>query len=493
MSLAFTSEKAAPVPAPATPLALAPRPRPIRRDHQEFLPAAVALIETPPSPIRLALSTTLCTLIAVALVWGWFGRIDVISEAQGKLQPTGRVKVVQPSDSGRVIDILATNGAHVDAGQILIELDAKEDAADVQEASASLISFVAEAARRSAAIQGARSAQFEAPEIVFPDNTPEHVRSRETQVLKGDLAQLASGIASFDAQARQKGAERDRLTATIAAQEHMIGFQNQRVEMRQTLMDRSEGSKKDLLDASETMAYAQTQLETQKGELAEAVANLGVIAKDRGKLIEGFVSDNGQKLADAGRQADDYRQRLAKATAHLEHTTIRSPVAGTVTASSVTSPGQVVSAGEEIMRIVPDGSELEITSYLPNSEIGFVKTGQIAEVKIDAFPFTRYGTVKADVLRIDHDAIPEADAAQAEGSPNHASKSTSFAGSQRVQNLVFPVTLKPRTKVFNVDGTEVPLVAGMSVTVEIRTGSRRILEYVFAPLADIGANSLKER
>jgi hemolysin D len=493
MSAAFTTRTQTPAPKSTPADAPGPRKRAIRRDYQQFLPAAVAMIETPPSPIRLALSTTICALITVTLVWSWFGRIDVISEAQGKLQPTGRVKVVQPVDSGRVMEIFATNGVHVEAGDILVELDAKEENADADGAAASLAAFEAETVRRRAAIEGTRTTNFAVPALVWPDSVPAAVRSREAQVLKGDLAQLASGVAGFDAQARQKVAEKARLMATVAAQERLIGFQNERVVMRQTLVDKAAGTKKDLLDASESMAYAQTQLETQKGELAEAIASLGVIEQDRNKTIESFVSENGQKLADAGRQADDFRQRLVKAVAHLEHTTIRSPVAGTVTASSVTSRGQVVSAGDEIMRIVPDGSELEIEAYLPNSDIGFVKSGQIAEVKVESFPFTRYGTVKADVVRIARDAVPEPDATQVEGGPNRSAKASSFAGTQRVQNLVFPVVLKPRSGTIVVDGAEVALSAGMAVTVEIKTGNRRILEYVFSPLADIGSNALKER
>ena len=98
----------------------------MRRDDQEFLPAALSLIETPPSPTRLKLSMTICALIVGALVWSWFGHFDVIAEAQGKFQPAGRVKVVQPIDSGRVLAIHAVNGAHVNAGDVLIELDPRE-------------------------------------------------------------------------------------------------------------------------------------------------------------------------------------------------------------------------------------------------------------------------------------------------------------------------------------------------------------------------------
>ena len=96
--------------------------------------------------------------------------------------------------------------------------------------------------------------------------------------------------------------------------------------------------------------------------------------------------ENAQKLADADRQADDYGQKLAKAAAKLDHMTLRAPLSGTIQASSVTTVGQVLTSGEEIMRIVPEDAALEIECYLPNQDIGFVKEGQDAVVKIGVVP-----------------------------------------------------------------------------------------------------------
>jgi hemolysin D len=453
----------------------------------------MSLIETPPSPIRLTLSATLCTLIAAALVWGWFGRIDVVAEAQGKFQPAGRVKAVQPMEAGRVAAIKAVNGVHVEAGDVLVELDAEEAKADADGARAGLAAYEAETARRKAALEGADSSDFAAPEIAWSDGVPGDIRAREARVLRGDLANLASTVGSLDAQAVQKEAEKTRLEATVKAQERLIGVDRERVDMRASLVAKGAGSKKDFLDADESMAYAQTQLETQKGQLAEAVANLKVIAGERRKAIGAFLSDNAQKLADAGRQADDFRQRLAKSEAKLEHSTLRSPVAGTVTASTLVSRGQVLGAGDEVMRVVPDGSSMEIECYLPNGDAGFVKPGQTAEIKVESFPFTRYGTIKAKVVRVARDAIPQPEAEQAEGSPTKSQKTGAFAGAQRVQNLVFQVVLAPETTTISADGSDVPLTAGMAVTAEVRTGSRRILEYVFSPIAEVGSEAMKER
>jgi hemolysin D len=205
------------------------------------------------------------------------------------------------------------------------------------------------------------------------------------------------------------------------------------------------------------------------------------------------MSENAQKLAEAERQADDVGQKLAKSAAKLDHMTLRAPLSGTVQASSVTTVGQVVTSGEEIMRIVPEDAVLEIECYLPNQDIGFVKEGQDAVVKIESFPFTRYGTINARVTRVARDAIPQPEAEQTETNSQKQMKSTQSGVAQRTQNLVFPVTLKPETTLIGIDGTNIPLQTGMATTVEIRTGSRRILEYIFSPLVQIGSEAMKER
>ena len=145
------------------------------------------------------------------------------------------------------------------------------------------------------------------------------------------------------------------------------------------------------------------------------------------------------------------------------------------------------------MEIVPTGSKLEIECYLPNADVGFVHKDQSAIVKVESFPFTDYGTINATVTRVAHDAIPQPDAEQREGNPTQAAKDTMFAGAQRMQNLVFPVTLDlDRTSMVS-DGTEVPFVPGMAVTVEIKTGTRRIISYLFSPLIQVATTAMRER
>ena len=131
-------------------------PRVGKATDREFLPAALEILETPPSPIKMGLLLLICGFFAAALVWSYFGHIDIIAVAQGKLQPTGRVKVIQPLETSRVQVAKVENGSRVREGDVLVELDPSEAAADVAENAAGLASFRAEALRREAAIKAAQ-------------------------------------------------------------------------------------------------------------------------------------------------------------------------------------------------------------------------------------------------------------------------------------------------------------------------------------------------
>jgi len=461
---------------------------------REFLAPALEILETPPSPVHVAFLWIICAFVLTALGWAYFGRIDIVAAAQGKFQPTGRVKVVEPLETGRVEEIHVGNGSLVKAGDVLVELDRSTALADVQEARAELSSARAEILRRKTAFAAAQARAFDPPpRIDWPSDTAPALREREDRVLAADLGELAATQASFAAERAQKAAERDKLAEAIATQKNLVATLQERVNMRARLVEVKAGARAAVIDATETLQYQITQEAKQEEELASLSAGLEVISRDAEKAVQTFISDDAGKLDDAERRVDEIRQRLAKAEAELDRLTLRAPIAGRVQSSIITNVGQVVASGQEIMRIVPEASGLEIEAYVRNRDIGFVSVGQEAVVKVESFPYTRYGAIKARVVRIAKDAIPEPDASAIEGDPARGSSAEGFAGAERTQNLVFPVVLRPDAATIMVDGVAEPLTSGMAVTVELKTGHRRVLEYLFAPLFEVASKAMRER
>lgn len=468
-----------------------------RRDDREFLPAALEIMETPPSPVRMALIVTLSAFAFCFLAWASFGRLDVVAIAQGKIQPAGRVKVVQSTEGGRVARIDAPNGAHVRAGDVLATLDQTQARADVDALEALRASLEAEILRRGFAralsVQAGAKESGPLPLIAWPDRIPAATRLREAQVLAADLAQLEAQIALLDAQIVSKQRERERLEAMGAMQADLVNTMEERVRMRETLALSGSGSRAALIEGRESLLAQRSTLASYQGQAKEAEASLAALARERAKLMQTFVSDNVQKQAEAERALDDAAQRLAKAHARLEATLLRAPADGIVQASGLYASGQVINAGQEIMRVVPADSALEVEAYLPNKDIGFVRVGDEAAVKVETFPFTRFGVLKGRVTQIARDAIPLPEAAQIEANPARGGEPGAPAGAQRVQNLVFAVVVTLESPELRGPAGRVRVAPGMAVTAEIRTGSRTILEYLLSPVLEATSQAMRER
>ncbi len=483
------------LPATTTPKPPAPRRIRLSRGDHEFLPGALEILETPLSPVRSGMILTICAFAVVALVWSWFGRVDIIATAQGKIQPVGRTKTIQPLETGKVASVAVENGDRVKAGDVLVRLDPGEAQADEGALRADIESETAEVLRRTAALALASDrALGPVPQIAFGADVPPAVAVREQRVLQQDIAQLAGTVGSLDGQVKEKTAERDRLQGTIDAQQSLVATLKERVDMRQTLEASKSESRAKVIDALELMQTQAATLAGERGQIGEIAASLGRLGRDIEKSYAAFSAENAQKLADAEKLMDENVEKLAKARLKTADMTLRSPIDGTVSGSTLTSIGQVLSVGEQVMQIVPAEAGLEVECYLPNADIGFVRMGQDAVVKIDSFPFTDYGTIDGRVTRVAHDAIPQPDAEQREQNPATASKEGGmFGGAQRFQNLVFPVTLTLDRAVMRTEDAAVPLLPGMAVTVEIKTGTRRILSYLFSPILQVTATAFRER
>ncbi len=462
---------------------------------REFLPAAIELLETPPSPVNIAAIWVICGIFTVALAWSYFGWLEIYAVAQGRIQPSGRSKVLQSLDSGKVVSIAVANGSRVAVGDVLIELDARETAADQEEQKRDLESSLAEVARRRAAIETARTGKNEMPKIVYPPGTSQDIQARENAVLVADLSQLISSRATLLAQRAERVATCDRLKASIAARQKLIAVDEEHVTMRETLNRSKAASRAQVI---ETIQQYQAQVTTQageKGQLAENEVALFTLDRKLDETTAQFIADQTQKLVEAARKADRFKGEFVKANTKHERTRLTAPIAGTVQQLAITTVGQVVNSGQPLMTIVPVDAPIEIEALIQNQDIGFVQPGQPAVVKIESFPFTRYGTVDGVVLQVSRDAVDDREA-EALSDPRSSGRTQFMTASRDLsknQNLVFPATIALAKKSINVDGKDIPLSPGMAVTVEVLTGRRRALDYVLSPLREVASTSAHER
>jgi hemolysin D len=462
---------------------------PTHTGYRDFLPPAQQIIVTPPSPWRRGLAYTLCAIILGTFIWSIFDIQHLFAIAPGEFLTRGGTQVVQVREEGQVKSIPVQNGVHAQQNDVVLQLDTTSAEAALAIVNAKLIDARAEILRRTTAIKAAGAATIDKDvSVSWPADIPAEVKRREDSVLHGDLARLAATIADLDSRRAVEVSTRDKYVATITAQKSLIDSRTKRAAMHETLFDEGWDSRAMVLQALEPLREDQVHLASTQGSLGEANAAIAVLDQQLKQARSAFIAENTLAQTNAEQQRDNLTQEIKQAQLKLDNMTLRAPVSGTVEALAVTSVGQALKASEQVMQIVPDGVPLEIQAYVLNADIGFVRVGQPVTIKVDTFPFTRYGTISGKVTYIGADAITGAFAAAQQKddtvTPSKGSLSLTTAAPQ-LKDLVFPVTIIPDKTTIEVDGKPVQLKPGMSVVAEIETERQRAIGYVLYPLTRI--------
>lgn len=459
-----------------------------RREELGFLPAALEIVETPPSPIGRAIGFTLMGLFCITLGWSWWGTIDIVASATGKVVPSGRTKVIQPFETGVVRSIRVQDGQLVRAGDVLIELDPTVNAAERDHLLSDLLAEQLNVARLRAALAGGDD--FVGDHAPPANADPALIRTQR-QLLLSQVSEHRAKLAALDRQRAQKQAEEATTTATIQKLEALIPVIQPRVDVRKVLMDKDLGSKLTYYETLQQLVEQQKELGVQKSRLQEAEAAVAAIGETRRQAEAEWRRSLLDDLAKAEQKANGLLQDLIKAEQKTRLQQLKAPVDGMVQQLAVHTIGGVVTPAQALLFIVPSDSRLEIEAMVSNRDIGFVHAGQEAEIKVDTFNFTRYGLLRGEVLSVSQDAIvrehpQDRPDERGRGTPNESSE-------PKGQELNYSARISlPQTRM-QIDDRMVSLSPGMAVTVEVRTGSRRILSYLLSPLLRYRQETLRER
>jgi hemolysin D len=460
-----------------------------RRDHETaFLPATLEVIETPPSPIGRAIGATIIAVFCVAVIWASLGEVDMVATAPGKIVPSGRTKTVQPFEAGVVHAIHVRDGASVKAGDVMIELDPTIGAADVEHARSDLVGAELDVARLRAALAGPTDS---VADFTSPAGAGEGLVETHRRFLATQTAEHRARIAEIDGQLAQKVAERGTITAMMAKIEATIPPLQERVNVRQYLYDRQVGTKLTYLSEFQDLVGQQHELLVQQSRRREADAAIGALTETRSKAEAEYRRILFDELTKAEQKAEGFAQDVIKAERKAKLQILTAPIDGIVQQLVTHTIGGVVTPAQPLAVVVPRDSELEIEAMVSNRDIGFVFAGQDAEIKVDAFNFTRYGLLHGRVHSVSRDAIARDRREEfSRAAPTGAQSTTSEPNGQE---LAYAARVILDRAQMEIEGGPVQLLSGMAVTVEIRTGSRRIISYLLSPLVRYRQEVLRER
>ncbi len=465
-------------------------------EEAQFLPAVLALQETPVSPAPRIAMWALIIFAFLAVLWATFGRIDIVASAQGKVVPSGGTKTIQSLETARIKAIYVKDNQTVKAGDVLIDLDATSALADVDRSRNELSAAQWQVARAKKLLAAIDTGTLP-PEPTSKDALPyasSHHQSKTTDDTSSTHSQdnntSANAVnpqesyAQVESMFSEYRAKLLRLEAVIARNEaelqstrqlvlkleKTIPIAKRREQDYKILSTQGFVAKHSYLDKKQNHIEMVAELATQQSRTKALEASLREALGEREMLVAETRRTALDSMVEGEQKVASLQQEFIKADTRGKLMHLTAPVDGTVQQLTVHTVGGVVTAAQPIMLVVPQDHEIEIEAFVANKDIGFIKPGQDVQVKVETFLYTQYGTLPAKVTHVAHDAIED-----------------------KERGLIYPIRVKLKKSTINVEGKMARLSPGMSVTTEIKIGRRRVISYFLSPLLAYQKDSLRER
>ena len=455
--------------------------------ERSFLPAALEIIETPPSPIGRGLVWIICAFTVLALVWAGTGSVDIVAVASGKIVTKSRTQIVQAPEVGVVKSIFVEPGQNVKAGDALIQLDTTDIVAEIVRARADLAQARLDELRLNAFL----NLTSEDPFTDVAEIAPELVAHARAQLM-AQRAERNAKLAAIDREAEQHQAEMATAQNQLTKAQDVLPLVEERADIRTKAAEIQFGNRIMSSEARQQVIETKAEQKIEQSHIDAAKSALAALQQQHVQTVEEFRKLAYADLSRAQSQASAARESLAKSTRRLELSTLRAPVDGSVEQLNVRTLGAVVSPAQQLTTIVPADAQLEIEAVLPSQDIGFVEKGQAVEIKVDAYPFTRYGLLKGKVMSVAGDSEPQPNPLEGpvNGTQRRADQAGNIEGSER---LLYTVRISLESGTLHVNNQPAALSPGMSVRAEIKTGRRTILNFILSPLSEYASQSIRER
>lgn len=400
-----------------------------KRDKElkyDFMPSLLEIIERPAHKAGTVIIIGIFTLLISAIIWACVSEIDVVITASGSVQPIGNLNVVKAYSGGMVKSINVSEGDFVEQGDVLIKLDSEAFEIDVEQLKNQQTILEAQRDIYTKIIGGSDPSKIKASD--YPDELKPYIQAiiDENTGYKNTLANLEN---------EKKSTEINKEIAQLQLEQ----YQNTGGTERQI--------------KAQELSVQQYVLAVENVELQ--ISNTKVQYSSQ---INSNIFEIGNKLNEIDANIEKYR-------ISTEYQNITAPVSGYVNSVGVNTLGETVTSAQQLVTIVPDNTPNEMLCYVKNTDIADVELGMEAEVKMGAYPYNKYGTVKGTVKYI---------------SPS------SFTNEQLGSVYIVKLELD--------DGNEnIRVISGLSGTVEIKIDKRTVMDYFLEPIVKGFGESLKEK
>lgn len=444
----------------------APRRALLSPDALDFAPGLLAIQESPPARMPRAVLYTVGTLLALLMVWATVGRLDIVASAEGKLIPATYLKLVQPADAGIVKDILVHEGERVEAGQVLLRLDAQDAEADAARLGTDLALRSLQLRRIDAELSSSRL-------IRKSDDPPDLFRQVQAQYLERHQTYLDS-LGQTEEQLHKSQRDYESGVAVLSKLEQTNPILKSQAEAYAGLGGEGYVPKVTASDKQRAFIENQQDLIAQRATVEGLQAAVHESEEALRQVKSKYRSDLENERIDAQGEYDKLQQDLAKQTHRSKLLELKAPQSGIVKDLATHTVGTVVSTGTVLLTIVPENVPLVAEVFIRNDDVGFVHPHQNVKIKLAAYPFQKYGLLDGRVLQIWPDATEPSSSGEAPSRATEASTEKEPGG--------FKAWVGLDHQRLDSGGEFLTLVPGMQVIAEIREGRRSVLQYLLSPI-----------
>ena len=434
------------------------------RSANAFKPDAAAIEEAAVPLSAHAALFVVAALLAAAILWAVLGPVDRIVVAPGKIATRTPMLVMQPFTTSKVTEILVKAGDHVVKGQVLARFDPAFASADVSSLQQKVDSLTAQTQRLEAQLRGQ-------PFHVGGDGGTE--RLTQAQIFSQELNDYNANLSQRDARLAQIQAQIALDDTNLPGMQRQLNMAQNVVQMYDRLARQKAAATLDIMRSQSSFIDAQTRLQNTVGDRARLLQQRAEVQQERQSFIEKWRSDHNQMLVEARDKLAEAVETLNKANRMQDFTQMTAPVDGIVQEVADRSVGSVLREAETLVTIVPDNADLYVEANVPSRDIGYLKLGDSVRVKLESYPFQRFGTISGVLSVINPDSQPLK------------------AGDDKAP-LVYRVQVKLDEATSALLARNIRLKPGLVASAEIKTGGETIANYILHPILKIGDESLRE-
>ena len=438
----------------------------IRSDSEdkEFLPPAVEVLETPPSPAGRMLVWAVVGLFILVVLWAFIGEIDEVVVARGKVIPIGYTKVLQAEDKGIVKRILVQEGQKVKRGELLMELDRTMSESDLNALKKEIAYYNTNIRRILAELEDKLFVAGEGSQTDSRDFIQQMSLYRSRQ------SEKRAKLEFYDAQIRQKEDSVRVAESSLVKYQELLKIAREREANLKEIVEQGAISRYTYLEYQGKRIELEQNVSMNRSELSAAQAEVSAARQEKAQYQAEWNRQLQEELINSRKQFNTLKESERKAELKNKLIEIKSPVDGAVHKLDIHTVGAVVREAQGLMEVVPDGTPMEIEAWMENQDVGFVTPGMPVEVKVDAFNFQKFGTLKGKVREISPDAIEDKERGQ-----------------------LYRVMVSVDEEKLHMDSRDLQVYPGMAVSAEIKTRKKRIIDFFLEPFQTYKSEALRER